>query len=581
MTIYTELYAFLVPYKLVKGASATLVITGGTPGLAFTVRSDVPTVVVGGGTPIPTTFVCDGVCDSNGQFIGQIVPLQSSYVGTPTTLTLNISFPSLLPPGKIFGTNPWIKSLSITDYYGLWVDPTAEQLAEFGSITLPPAPVPIIGAAYGPPVLPVAPTEPVPYPAGSMYFSGSYTGYNETQSGWVAYGNFGAHGYPIGTQVFINHEIVSGGTGNPLPSGFEMSTGSWATFGSQPACFYDLSPGVFTFKTTVTISGFGSYEFIWGASSSSSAIPTTVASQNAQSYNFALIDYQSALASYPSALAEYNAALISYNSQVAAYTSAVVLWEGTVGATPLGTIDFVDDTPISGGDPGGGTGGGGTGGDTGGGTGGTGGTGGGDSGGTPGAGYGTYSDQITIGVTGTVASTNAYVSNVASVFGEYIITETFSGDVGRYNVRGPSGFLACFYYRYDSTDAIATATSRGAAFRNCSETINAKIRELSDDQRELISRNVQKQIRDVLELTRLILSDQRDDIRALKILGVDYDKGIVTRGTCKPCHGGWGSNIQRALAIVALREARTLSEVIKEAGDPTVIPEFDDGAPWI
>jgi hypothetical protein len=61
------------------------------------------------------------------------------------------------------------------------------------------------------------------------------------------------------------------------------------------------------------------------------------------------------------------------------------------------------------------------------------------------------------------------------------------------------------------------------------------------------------------------------DIHALTEVGLDHDKGIVTRNTCVPCING--NSLSRALTIVALRKSKQLLDVEKELVNPTPLPD--------
>jgi len=88
---------------------------------------------------------------------------------------------------------------------------------------------------------------------------------------------------------------------------------------------------------------------------------------------------------------------------------------------------------------------------------------------------------------------------------------------------------------------------------------------------QLIATSTQRAA-NALERAATALERISDDIRALKIIGVDHNAGIVTRGTCNPCDLGNVNNMSRALTVVALKSSKQLGDVITELQSPTSLP---------
>lgn len=181
-----------------------------------------------------------------------------------------------------------------------------------------------------------------------------------------------------------------------------------------------------------------------------------------------------------------------------------------------------------------------------------------------------YDANITGSAVTALGPTGTTVSVIGSAFGDFVITES----PGIFTVTWDGGTLAQIAYRTYPSDAVAEETSRAAAFNSCSESINTKIAQLGDDARETLSRDVQIQIRDIQAQIRDIHQGLANDIHTLRVLGAHRNKGIVTRETCVPCPGVWGSAASRAMTVTALRDSKQLDDVIREINNPTA-PELD------
>lgn len=166
------------------------------------------------------------------------------------------------------------------------------------------------------------------------------------------------------------------------------------------------------------------------------------------------------------------------------------------------------------------------------------------------------------------------VSTIVSQYGTYTITDEteVSLNFGEIVVTGPLDHLGTMgtlctmkYYLRQSAPPIHPDNDEmywHAQLLNATAVINRKIQDIS----ETVSRNVQIEIRDIDQgiLDNVIIIrdthiDIRDDIRALKIRGVDENLGIVTRETCTPCENGFYGALMRN-AVVQSKQVKNVQD---------------------
>lgn len=125
---------------------------------------------------------------------------------------------------------------------------------------------------------------------------------------------------------------------------------------------------------------------------------------------------------------------------------------------------------------------------------------------------------------------------------------------------------------WSSTDSenLATIATNSGLMVNSLATMASNSTTIANNTQ--ISANAEVRIADASERMAVALEKLSDDIRALKVVGVDHNAGIVTRDTCNPCDLGHINNMSRALTVVALKSSKQLGDVITELKNPTPLP---------
>lgn len=170
------------------------------------------------------------------------------------------------------------------------------------------------------------------------------------------------------------------------------------------------------------------------------------------------------------------------------------------------------------------------------------------------------------------------ISTIKSRHGDFTIEE----DIGahKFLVAGPTSYSAEFSYEDTAlTDGSPEQTTyRAAAYQNAVNTVNSRVKDLTDAQMLAVYQNMLvvmtaqqasiAQIEADVDKIQVDHFELKEDFKAVKVRAVTDELGVITRGV----YGGWGSAIQRAIIVSALRDAKKLNAVIEEAQSPTSLP---------